>query len=320
MSKPSTQRLIKVGVFGVGSLGQHHARVYSAMDGTDLVGIYDIDETRAHKVAVEHGTKVFDKLDELASEIEAASVAVPTEKHFDVFRHLAKHRLHLLIEKPIASTTNQAEAMVGMAEKGGTVLQVGHVERFNPVIQFLETKVSRPRFIEAVRLGTYPLTTDPAVPRGTDVSVVLDLMIHDLDIILHLVRSDVADIHAVGVPVLSPTEDIANVRLKFQNGCVANVTASRISMERMRKIRVFQEDTYVSLDYVKQNGQVCRKTDRGIEAQPVPLEKGEPLADELTAFIDCVRNRSNPVVSGRHASEALKLAVAICRCIRENPS
>jgi predicted dehydrogenase len=228
--------------------------------------------------------------------------------------------LHLLVEKPIASTTAEAETMVARAEKAGVILQVGHVERFNPVMAFLEDHLSRPRFLEVIRLGTYPLPRADGVPRGTEVSVVLDLMIHDLDVILHLVKSPAREIHAVGVPVLSSSEDIANARIIFENGCVANVTASRISQERMRKIRVFQEDTYVSLDYLSQEGQLCRRTAQGIASTRVPIEKGEPLRAELASFVRCVRDRAAPVVTGRHASDALKLAVAICRRMREAPS
>jgi predicted dehydrogenase len=228
--------------------------------------------------------------------------------------------VHLLVEKPIASSTAEAEAMVALAVSRGLVLQVGHVERFNPVMKHLERHLSRPRFIEALRIAPYPPARPQAPPRGTEVSVVLDLMIHDLDIILHLVGSPVREIHAVGVPVLSPTEDIANVRLVFENGCVANVTASRVSQESMRKIRVFQEDTYLSLDYLNQSGQLCRKTASGIVAEPVPIEKEEPLRAELGSFVDCVLNRRDPRVSGRHASDALKLAVEVCRALRTAPS
>jgi predicted dehydrogenase len=194
------------------------------------------------------------------------------------------------------------------------------VERFNPVMRYLEEHLQQPRFIEATRLAPFPPPRPGAPPRGTEVSVVLDLMIHDLEIILHLVRSPLRELRAVGVPVLSATEDIANARLQFENGCVANVTASRVSQDRLRKIRVFQQDRYVSLDYMNQSGQTCLLTPTGIHQEDVPIEKGEPLAMELAAFVDCVRRHGDPVVPGRHASEALSLAVRICRCIRESPS
>jgi len=311
---------LRVGVFGVGSLGQWHARIYSELENVELAGVYDVRADRAREIAERYGTRPHTDMSALAAEIEAASIVVPTDRHAAVFQELLPYGLHLLMEKPIASSTAEAEAMVRAAEDAGLILQVGHVERFNPVMRFLEENLARPRFIEATRLAAYPPPRDGAPPRGTEVSVVLDLMIHDLEIILHLMRSPVTAINAVGVPVLSPTEDIANVRLGFANGGVANVTASRISLEPTRKIRVFQEDTYLSLDYMNQAGRLCRKTAAGIDATVVPIEKGEPLAAELQAFVDCVRRRNDPLVSGRHGAEALKLAVDICRRTRERPS
>ena len=210
--------------------------------------------------------------------------------------------------------------MVAAAQERGLILQVGHIERFNPVMAYLESVLDKPRFIEATRLSHYPPPREGALPRGTEVSVVLDLMIHDIEIILHLVNAPLAEFHAVGVAVLSPTEDIANVRLCFEGGCVANVTASRISREAMRKVRVFQEDTYLSLDYQKQSGELCRIADGGISTDTVPIEKEEPLLNELRAFVECVREAGKPVVGGREASRALTLASEICRHIREGGS
>lgn len=316
---PQNKR-VRVGVFGVGSLGQHHARIYAALQNAELVGIYDVDKDRAAQIAGAHNTKAFDSFDDLADRVEAASVAVPTDHHFETASRLMDKQIHLLVEKPISVTTDEAERMVDIARRKEIILQVGHIERFNPVMKFLEDNLSKPRFIEAIRLAPYPPPRETGIPRGTEVSVILDLMIHDLDIILHLVRSPVKDVHAVGVPVLSPTEDIANVRILFENGCVANVTASRISQEKMRKIRVFQEDTYVSLDYMNQTGQLCKKTGKSIEALPVPIDKGEPLAIELDSFLQCVQTRGTPVVTGAHASEALKLAVKIRQRLAECPS
>ena len=319
MGEESKQRL-KVGVVGVGSLGQHHARIYAEMERAELIGVYDADPDRASEIASCRGCRAYDSLEALAEEVEAASVAVPTDRHFDVATALMAHGVHLLVEKPITATTAEAEELVKAAEDRGLILQVGHVERFNPVMRFLEDHLSQPRFIEVIRLSPYPPPREGMVPRGTEVSVVLDLMIHDIEIILHIVRSEIREIHAVGVPVLSPTEDIANARLVFANGCVANVTASRISRERMRKLRVFQEDTYVSLDYMNQAGQMIRKTASGIVPATIPIEKGDPLTAELESFAECVLKRHDPVVGGRHASEALKLAVQICRQLREDPS
>lgn len=315
-----TNRRIKVGVAGVGSLGQNHARIYAALAEVELAGVYDVDAARAAKIAGQYGTQAFPSLDALAANVEAASVVVPTDRHREVAGALIGKGLHLLVEKPIAATTAEAEELVALAQAKKVILQVGHVERFNPVLAFLEGAGKSPRFIEAHRLAPYPPPREGLHPRGTEVSVVLDLMIHDLEVILHLVGSPVKDIRAVGVPVLSPSEDIANVRLLFANGCVANVTASRISPERMRKIRVFLEDTYISLDYQNQTGELYRKTATGIGREDVPIEKGEPLAHELKSFVRCVAERDKPVVSGEHAAEALKLAVAITQRIREGAS
>lgn len=313
-------RRVRVGVIGVGSLGQHHARIYAKLPEVELVGVYDVDRAWAERIAREYDTQAFGSLDDLLPRIEAASVVVPTDRHREIGGKLLEKRIHVLIEKPIAATTSEAEELVALAQQQGVILQVGHVERFNPVLSILEKHGSRPRFIEAHRLAPYPPARAGLLPRGTEVNVVLDLMIHDLEVILHLVQSSVKDIRAVGVPVLSRTEDIANVRLLFENGCVANVTASRISKDRMRKIRCFFEDAYVSLDYQNQTGEIYRKGLLGIRRETIAVEKGEPLALELRAFVECVLRRDRPVVSGEHAAEALKLAAAITQRLREGPS
>ena len=312
----NSRKKLKMGVVGVGSLGQWHARVYSELDTVELVGLYDRDAARAAEIAAKYGTRVFGSMEALADQVEAASIVVPTDKHFEVARIFMERGRHLLVEKPIADNTADAEAMVAMSQKQRVILQVGHVERFNPVMDYLEKALTNPRFIEAIRLAPYPPPREGLPPRGTEVSVVLDLMIHDLEIILHLVRAPVREIRAVGVPVLSPTEDIANVRLAFENGCVANITASRISQERTRKIRVFQPDTYVSLDYQNQSGRIMHKTKDGIVPGLIPIEKGEPLARELASFAACVIQHNEPVVGAAHAAEALRLAVTICQTIR----
>jgi len=308
---------VNVGVFGVGSLGQAHARIYSELERANLVGVYDVDTARAREIAGQYGTQAFDTMDALAEQVDAASVVVPTDLHREVGGYLLDRGLHLLMEKPIASTTQEAEELVALADERNVIIQVGHIERFNPVLSYLENVSLRPRFIEAHRLSSYPPPREGMAPRGTEVSVVLDLMIHDIEVILHLVRSPVKEFHAVGVSVLSPSEDIANVRLHFEDGCVANITASRISPERMRKIRVFDSDTYISLDYQNQSGEVHRKSAVGIEREEVPIEKAEPLAMELDSFLGCVARRGDPVVSGEHAAEALKLAVAITQRVSE---
>jgi predicted dehydrogenase len=315
-----SDRPVKVGVIGTGALGQHHVRVYSELPTAALVGIYDVDKARARKLARKHRCEVFDSIEAFAEGVEAASVAVPTHLHREVAGQLLERGVHLLIEKPIAATTAEAEELVALAGQHARVLQVGHIERFNPAFNYLEGVAEHPRFIEAHRLASFPPPREGLHPRGTEVSVVLDLMIHDLEVILHLVRSPVKEIRAVGVSVLSPSEDIANVRLLFENGCVANVTASRISLDPMRKIRVFLDDAYISLDYSKQAGEIYRKQDGRIGREKVPIEKGEPLMNELRAFTECVGTRGEPVVSGEHAARALQLAAAITHQIGEGAS
>ncbi len=312
--------VVNVGVVGVGSLGQHHARIYAGLPGVRLAGVYDVDGARAQSIAAQYGTQAFATLGELAAEIQAASVVVPTTDHRAVAGLLLEHGVHLLVEKPIASSTAEAEELVALAQARKLILQVGHVERFNPILTFFENQSAPPRFIEAHRLAPYPPPRPGLHPRGTEVSVVLDLMIHDLEVILHLVGHPVRDVRAVGVPVLSPSEDIANVRLLFANGCVANITASRISPERMRKIRVFLPDAYVSLDYQNQCGEIYRKDPRGIVREPITVEPGEPLALELQSFARCVAGHAAPRVTGEHAAEALKLAVRIVNALRAEPS
>ena len=312
------QRKIKTGVLGVGSLGQWHARIYSEMPDVELVGVFDADRKRAQEIADRYHTKAFRTAEELADATEALSIVVPTDKHRLVAGMAIAKGKHVLVEKPIAATTQEAEELVHLAQQKGVILQVGHVERFNPVLSVVNPAKAKPLYVEALRIAPYPPPRFGLLPRGTEVSVILDLMIHDLEIILHLVQSKVVDIRAVGVPILSKSEDIANVRLRFENGCVANVTASRISMEKQRKIRMFLPDAYVSLDYQEQTGKILRKKLLGIEKKDIPIHKGEPLALELRSFVDCVRNRSEPVVDGEHAAEALKLAVAIVKSIRQN--
>ena len=312
----SGQHKIKVGVVGVGSLGINHARIYSELPNCELVGLFDADAKRAGEVAATYKTKACASLAELSSLVDAASVVVPTHLHFDVASQMIREGKHLLVEKPITSTTSEAEELVRLSQEHKVILQVGHIERFNPVMEYLETAARNPKFIEAHRLAPFPPPREGLHPRGTEVNVVLDLMIHDIEVILHLVRSPVKEVRAVGVPVLSGSEDIANVRLEFENGCVANITASRISPDRMRKIRVFVEDAYISLDYQKQTGEVFRTSATGIAREEVPIQKGEPLANELRSFVDCVATHGAPKVSGVHAAEALKLAAHITQLMR----
>jgi predicted dehydrogenase len=310
---------LRVGVFGVGSLGQHHARIYGELPEVELTGVFDADPARASEIADRLQTRAFGSIEELAAAVEAASVVVPTSRHLEVFRTLAVHGVHQLMEKPIAARTEEAEAMVREAREHNLVLQVGHIERFNPVMRFLEERLRTPRFIEALRMGPYPPQRPGLPPRNTEVSVVLDLMIHDLEIILHLVRSPVEDIRAFGAAPISAEEDLADVRLRFANGCVANLTASRISADPIRNITVFQDDGYLSLDYMTQQGRYHRVTRTGMEVESVPVERQDALTLELRHFTECVRTRGTPAVTGEQASEALRLAVDICEVIRTRP-
>ena len=322
MSDPSSspKEIIRTGVLGVGSLGQWHARIYSELPDVELVGVYDPDKKRAQEIAERYHTKAYASIDALAADTDALNVVVPTDKHRDVAAGLLAAGKHLLIEKPIASTTDDAEELVRLAQEHNAILQVGHVERFNPVLAAINPSKQHPVYIEALRIAPYPPPRIGLRPRGTEVSVILDLMIHDLEIILHLVQSKVVEIHAVGVPILSKTEDLANARLRFENGCVANVSASRLSTKKMREIRMFLPDAYVSLDYQNQTGKILRKKLLGIDQKEIPIHKDEPLKLELQSFVDCVRKHGTPLVTGAHAAEALKLAVAICQSIRKGQS
>jgi len=298
----------RVGVVGVGHIGSNHARLYAEIPSAEFTAVYDVDLTRANATGRKFGAIPARSLDEFIKMVDAASVATPTNTHYEVARPLLTQGKHLLIEKPITDNPVHAAQLVELAARKSLILQVGHVERFNPVLSALEKHLTHPRFIEAHRLSPYP-------ERSTDIGVVLDLMIHDLEVILHLVRSPVQSIDAVGVPVLSRDEDIANARLRFVNGCVANITSSRISPERMRKIRVFQEDAYLSLDYQNQSGEIYRR-DRGrITRDKVGIEHEEPLKLQLASFIECASTGREPRVSGFHATAALELAVKITKQI-----
>jgi len=299
---------IRVGVVGVGHIGRNHARIYGELAQADFVAVLDNDPRAAEEAARKYRVHACATLEEFAECTDAASVATPTLSHFPIAAELLARGKHLLVEKPIAETTDEARRLIELAAEHRCVLQVGHVERFNPVLEALEQRLTRPQFIEAHRLSPYP-------GRSTDIGVVLDLMIHDIEVILHLVRSPVAHIDAVGIPVLSKGEDIANARIRFVDGCVANITVSRISPERMRKIRVFQGDAYLSLDYGDQSGEIYRKGPQGIVREKVPIEKGEPLKRELQSFVECAALGRKPAVSGQEAADALDLALRITALI-----
>ncbi len=299
---------LRAGVAGAGSMGRNHARCYSLIEEAELEAVYDADLERAKAIAEEFGAEAVDSLEALAEACDLASVAVPTVAHLPVGGELMRRGVHVLMEKPIAPNVDEAQELVKLAGEFDRILQVGHIERFNPVMRELEAKLHRPKFIEAHRLSPFP-------NRSIDIGVVLDLMIHDLEIILHLVKSPVESIDAVGVPVLMNSEDIANARLRFENGCVANVTASRISPERLRKIRVFQDDGYLSLDYQEQAGEMYWKEGGEIRKAPVEVEKDEPLKLELSAFVESVRDGKTPAVTGQQGTDALAIAFKITEMI-----
>lgn len=296
---------VKVGVAGVGHMGKEHARIYAEMAEAELVGVHDSNPETARKIAAKCRTRAFASLEEMVEAVDAASIVTPTMTHLAIAEPFLRRSKHVLVEKPMAMDTAEARKLVDLAEKHGAKLAVGHVERFNPVLAALEERLGRPRFIEAHRLSPYP-------GRSTDIGVVMDLMIHDLEIILHLVRSPVTSVDAVGVPVLSKGEDIANARIRFANGCVANLTTSRISPEKLRKIRVFQDDAYLSLDYMKQEGEIYKRWEGKITRDKIPVMKGEPLKNQLAEFVMNVRENTDPRVAGAHGFEALKLASQIC--------
>jgi predicted dehydrogenase len=308
---------LKVGVVGVGALGRHHARLYKENPKAEMVGIFDVSAETAAAVGGEFGIPVFADWRELAEKCDALSVAVPANYHCSSTVPLLEMGKHVLVEKPIAASVEEGEAMVAAAAKHRVVLGVGHVERFNPAMDFLEKYAANTRFIEAHRLAKYPPPRAGLHRRGTEVSVVLDLMIHDIDLVLTMVDAEVERFDAVGIPVLSKTEDIANVRIKFTNGSCATLTASRISQEPMRRFRVFQEDTYISMDYGNRFGMVLKRNRIGLARRDVNLDEKNALAAELDNFIDAVnQTRAEgkvcpPKVSGESGLKALKLAVAI---------
>jgi len=295
-------------VVGVGAIGRNHARIMAELESAEFTAIYDANPAAAAELAAQYGARATGSLQELIGLVDAATVATPTVTHREIGSALLAAGKHVLIEKPIADTVDDAKALVELALARNLVLQVGHIERFNPVMAKLEERLTAPRFIESHRLSPFP-------NRSMDIGVVLDLMIHDLEIILHLVRDEIASIDAVGVPVLTRREDIANARIRFAGGCVANVTASRISPERLRKIRVFQGDSYLSLDYQGQTGELFRKEGGQIVREEVVVEKDEPLKLELASFIDCAASGGTPRVSGNEAAAALKVALEITRLI-----
>lgn len=324
---------VKVAVLGTGSLGQHHARIYSELHAAGLVemmGIYDANAASARAVAEKNKLHVFSSLEEAAAASDALNIVTPTIYHFEIAKKLMEQGKHVLVEKPITDNSAHAAELIEIAKRNKLVLQVGHVERFNPVYKYVASQATDPRYIECQRLSPFPA-------RSMDIGVVLDLMIHDLDIVLSLVKSPVTSVDAVGFSVLSKTEDIANARLRFANGCAATITASRASADRTRKIRIYNGPSnpcYVSADFRLQEGYISRLAEGAVAAaasgpnvvsefagtkvlrETAPIEKGEPLKLELQSFVESVRDKKTPVVTGEAAKAALDLAFEITKQVR----
>jgi len=302
---------VRVGVIGVGYLGKFHAEKYSRMDNVQLMGVVDVNRALAEEVAARFDTCAFADYQDLIGHVDAVSIVVPTEDHFSVAAKCLNHDLDVLIEKPMTATLEQADELIKIAESRGRIMQIGHLERFNPAVIALRDIVHNPMFIEAHRLSIFK-------DRSTDVSVVLDLMIHDIDIIMNIVKSKIKSIHAAGAPVICEHADIANVRLEFESGCVANVTASRISTKNQRKIRMFQKDAYVSVDFTTRNITIIRRDESitgdlipGMDISQLSFSESDALEDEIASYIQSVSTRQNPVVSGNAGRKALEVALSI---------
>jgi predicted dehydrogenase len=300
---------LRVGVVGVGHHGRQHARIYRELPGVALIAVGDTDPEKLARASQEWGVASHSDYRNISPEVDAVSIATPTTSHHEIANYFLSTGKHVFVEKPMASTVEEANDLIRLAEQNDRVLQIGHVERFNPAIKALTGLLHDPGFIECHRLCRYN-------PRGCDVGVVLDLMIHDIDIILALVNDRIESISGVGVNVLSDSEDIANARIEFEKGCIANLTASRVSFDDMRKIRIFQRDAYISLDYEKQEGLIYRKVAGKIVRSPVPTEKAEPLKLELESFVRCIKTSSRPPVSAEQGKRALEIAMEIVRHIQ----
>ncbi|MCM8782831.1 MAG: Gfo/Idh/MocA family oxidoreductase [Candidatus Omnitrophica bacterium] len=295
---------IKVGVVGTGYLGSLHARIYKEIPVSELVAVCDIDKNRLKDIIKALNIPGYSDYRELFDKVEAVSIATPTRLHYPIASDFLKHNIHTLVEKPFTANLKEADNLIKLAQRNRLILQVGHIERFNSAFSATLKLIKDPKFIECHRLSLFS-------GRSLDVGVVMDLMIHDIDIVLGLVNSPIKKIEAVGTEVLTKFEDIANARITFKNGCIANLTSSRVSDELMRKIRIFQKDTYISLDYKEAKATVYRKQASGIIQEDLPIEKEEPLKKELSSFINCIIEKREPLVSGEIARQALKVALEI---------
>jgi predicted dehydrogenase len=326
-----TSNQVKVGVIGVGHLGQHHVKHFASLSGADLIGIYDLDTARAYKIAKQHKTKSYKNVDELLAACDALSIVTPTTQHAKIAELCIMSGKHVFIEKPITKTVAEADRLLSLTKKNGIVLQVGHIERLNPALLALKDFELKPKFIEVQRLAPYTI-------RGTEVPVVLDLMIHDIDIILSLVNSPVKNIRASGVSIMTNSVDIANARVRFENGTVANLTSSRVAQNKVRKLKFFQRDMYVTIDFLQSLTEVYRAIDsdtvvsnalvtaplnsdggqRAIVYEKPKIEKIDALRLELTNFIESIQGKSKPIVDGKAGRDALEIAISIQKMIIED--
>jgi predicted dehydrogenase len=304
---------LRAGVIGVGHLGQHHARHYASLPQAQLIGVMDLSVERAQTVADRHKARVFRTADELLPHVDVVSVAVPTSGHYTLAKACLHAGKHVLIEKPIAATPTEAQELVKLAKEQGCCIQVGHSERFNPVMALMRPHIGQPVFIECHRLSSFS-------ERGTDVDVVMDLMIHDLDLVLSLNPGPVEEVRAAGVAVLSSSIDIANARIQFRSGCVANLTSSRVSTNKMRRLRLFQRDNYVSIDFQTRQGMICRRNTKAGERSTIEVEQfqggdEEPLKLQIASFLQAVGTGTRPVVSGEDGAEAVEVAHQVLQAI-----
>jgi predicted dehydrogenase len=303
--------MINVGVIGTGSIGIHHARIFSDIEDVNLVGIVDTDSARAQEVSSKYGCKAYSNYKDIINSVDAVSIAVPTTLHFEIGMDCLKHNKNILIEKPVTTTLKEANKLIDKAEKRNLIFQVGHLERFNTGVSLISTMVERPKFIESQRLS-------PFLGRGIDVDVTLDLMIHDIDIILSLVKSEIGDLRATGARVLTDNIDIARAWIEFENGCIAETISSRIARGKKRRLKVFQHNAYLDLDYQSQEITCYKKTNGEVGKEIKRLEEKEPLKEQLISFIDCVKNNTQPVVSGHEGKEALKVALKISGLVNDH--
>jgi len=315
-----SEKKLRIGVVGTGYLGKFHAEKYTRMDDVDLVGIADINKSQAEKIAKQYSVKAYTSHKDILDKVDAVSIVVPTPAHYKVSKDFLEHDVDVLIEKPMTTTLKEADKLIRLSEARGLIIQVGHLERFNPAVIALRDYVKKPMFIESHRLSTYK-------ERATDVSVVLDLMIHDIDIITNFVRSKIKSINAAGIPVISGHVDIANARIEFENGCVANVTASRISTRDERKIRLFQKEAYISVDFANHEITIVKQGEKdessiipGMGINQLCFTKTDALDDKLKSFINAVKRRQAPEVNGNVGRSALKVALSIMKQIQNRNS